>query len=76
MEKVAWLIVGDNNFWYTTTQPIFREEFDKEIKNLKEDISKGTYRDEPCKPNQLFAYPLHVKMEKVSIDLIENLNSN
>lgn len=68
MEKVAYIIVGDNNFWYTTTQPLTEEEFKETIESLKQEIETNEYCDEPFKPNQLYAYPLHSTMEKVSIN--------
>lgn len=69
MEKVAYLVVGDNNFWYTTTEPLTEQEFKETIETLKEEINNSEYCDEPFKPNQIFAYPLHVKMDKISFDI-------
>lgn len=76
MEKVSYLVVGDNNFWYTTTQPITEKELDIHLDALKEEIINGDYSEQPYTPNELYVYPLHVKMEKITISLFSNSNLN
>jgi len=69
MEKIAYLVVGDNNFWYTTTEPLTEQEFKEMIETLKEEINTGEYYDQPFKPNRIFVYPLHSKMNEISFIL-------
>jgi hypothetical protein len=69
MEKIAYLVVGDNNFWYTTTEPITKEELKETIHNLTDEIHSSEYVDEPYKPNQVYLYPLHPTVKTKVIDL-------
>lgn len=53
--KKKYIIVGSNNFWYTTTEPVsFFEGLPKEIEKVKEGIERGDY-DHSEKPEKLFA---------------------
>jgi len=52
--KAKYIIVGSNNFWYTTTEPVNSTELQEEINNIKEGITRGDYNHSD-KPAKLFA---------------------
>jgi len=54
MTKTKYIIVGDNNFWYTTTEPVNSIELKSEIQNVKEGIERGDYNHSE-NPTKLFA---------------------
>jgi hypothetical protein len=58
--KHAYIIVGDNNYWYTTTEPVTPEELEQEIKQIIEGIWNNEYHSMESidNPTELFAYPL------------------
>lgn len=59
--KQKYIIVGDNNFWYTTTDEVTPEELQKEIDSVREGIMQGDYNYSAGlkSPNELFAYPIN-----------------
>ena len=50
--KKNYVIMGDNNFWYSTTGEVTKEQLQKEIEEVKEGIKNNTYDvgdcGEPC----------------------------
>jgi hypothetical protein len=54
MNKQKYIIVGSNNFWYTTTEPVDSKGLEKEIRYVKEGIERGDY-EHGEKPEKLFA---------------------
>ena len=57
-KRKKYLIVGSNNFWYSTTHLVDDEELQTFLKHLKEEIREGKFADEPCTPYELLAYEL------------------
>lgn len=55
VKKKRYIIVGDNNFWYSTTSELTEKQLEKELKNIKEQINDGMF-DDNGKPSELFAY--------------------
>jgi hypothetical protein len=55
MKKKRYIIVGDNNFWYSTTSEITEKQLEKHLKRVAQDIINGGYTD-ASKPSELFAY--------------------
>ncbi len=43
MKKKIYIIVGDNNFWYSTTRLITEKELETEIKFVKQAIKDKCY---------------------------------
>jgi len=66
MNKEKYIIVGSNNFWYTTTEPVTPKELEKEIKDIKAGIKRGDY-DHDENPIKLFA--LVVTREEETFEL-------
>ncbi len=55
--KKKYIIVGDNNFWYSTTDEITEAELADELENVKDGIDNGDYEDFSFGAvNVLFAY--------------------
>ena len=66
MKKKKYIIVGDNNFWYSTTGEITEKELEKELEKIKEDIQDNVYAEYTEKPSELYAYEAkRLKMIKV-----------
>lgn len=65
-EKKKYIIVGDNNFWYSTTSPITLKELAEEIKEVKKAIAGGL-TDEVTSASELYVY--EVVGEKQTIKL-------
>lgn len=61
MKKQAYIIVGDNNYWYATTEPITEKQLATRIKNLKREIAMGDDMFSPqpnADANELKAFPI------------------
>jgi hypothetical protein len=60
MKKKKYIIVGDDNYWYATTQPVTEDELKKIISDTKKMIKKGgMFMPTPSsEPNELTAYPI------------------
>ena len=43
--KKKYIIVGDNNFWYSSTDEITEDELNEELEAVKEGIDNGDYED-------------------------------
>ena len=55
--KKKYIIVGDNNFWYATTDEITDEQLTAEIKDLKKRIKNREFEDRALKEvEELFVY--------------------
>lgn len=55
--KKKYIIVGDNNFWYATTNEISKGELADELEEMATAIKNGEYSDNDyAKPNTLFVY--------------------
>ena len=50
-----YVIMGDNNFWYSTTGEITKDQLDKEIDLVMRGIEAGDY-DHNSKPNELHVF--------------------
>ena len=53
--KKKYIIVGDNNFWYATTNEMTTSELEDVLEEIKADIKRGDYEDNST-PNELFAF--------------------
>ncbi len=50
--KKQYIIVGDNNYWYSTFEASNRDEIDEEIKYVRQLI--GEFQEADC--NELYVY--------------------
>jgi hypothetical protein len=67
--KKKYIIVGDNNYWYATTDLITKKELEAEIKRIKKEIKMGPDMFSPqpgSEPTELFAYPTSVLSSSVA----------
>lgn len=60
MKKQKYIIVGDDNYWYATTDAVTKKELAKIIKDTLKMIRKGgQFMPTPSsEPNELYAYPV------------------
>ena len=60
MKKQKYIIVGDDNYWYATTELVNKIQLAKIIKDTLKMIKKGgMFTPTPAsEPNELYAYPI------------------
>lgn len=60
MKKQKYLIVGDDNYWYATTDEVTPRQLVKIVADTLKMIKKGNqFMPTPASdPNELFAYPV------------------
>jgi len=70
MEKKSYIIIGDNNFWYSTLRDVTEQELKAELQFLKKQIKlKHSYFQSPIGesaeymgvPNELHSYEVNLQ---------------
>lgn len=56
--KKKYIIIGDNNYWYSTTRMVTPKELEEEIEQVRQGISDNAYEGDHTEPEQLFAYEI------------------
>lgn len=59
-----YIIVGDNNFWYSYLKEVTEKELKKELKNIKENLSD--YNNE-SEPTELYVYEVLEKVKTIKL---------
>jgi hypothetical protein len=63
--KKQYVIVGDNNFWYSTFEASTQDEIDSQVKFIRESIGEGSDMNLP-EATKLFVYEATlIKTEKL-----------
>ncbi len=55
-EAKNYVIMGDNNFWYSTTGYVTKKLLEKDIKDVKENIKNKFYDGVDGEPNELYVF--------------------
>lgn len=60
MKKQKYIIVGDDNYWYATTDAVTSKQLVKIVNDTMKMIKKGgQFMPTPAsEPNELYAYPI------------------
>lgn len=70
MEKKSYIIIGDNNFWYSTLRDVTEQELKKELAFIRKQIKqKHSYFQSPIGesaeymgvPNELLVYSVNLE---------------